>query len=129
MIQTQSILLVEDDPDINETVCSLLSMEGYEVICAMNGMEAWDHVKNGVHFDLLFTDIMMPHMDGFELIERVTSIKPWKELKVIAATASTSIRMRLDSHVRCISKPYDIDKLLKTIEEVLCVDTQNSPTK
>lgn len=125
MIQTQSILLVEDDPDINETVCSLLMMEGYEVICAMNGHEAMQHINNGLRPHLVFTDIMMPQMDGFELIERLSAVIPWKDLKILAATASTTIKQRLDSHCTCISKPYDLDKLLTTIGGMLCTDTQN----
>lgn len=113
------ILVVDDDQGIRETVCELLEMENYRVICKENGLKAWETITEGEVPDLLLTDIMMPEMDGFELIERCTAKASLDNMAIVAATASTSIAQRLDRRVIKTAKPFDIEQLLAVVAKAL----------
>ena len=82
-------VLVVDDERINrEIVSRLLMRNGYEVLCALNGQEALELVKQR-GFDLLLLDVVMPEMDGFECLTRFRVLHTMTELPVIMVTAET----------------------------------------
>ena len=64
------ILVVEDDKELNHTVCSFLNQIGYEAVGCLNANEAYDALYGGM-FDLIVSDIMMPDVDGFEFARTV----------------------------------------------------------
>lgn len=64
------ILVVEDDKDLNRTVCSYLNQNGFEAKGALEAEEAYDMMYETM-FDLIISDIMMPGTDGFEFAENV----------------------------------------------------------
>jgi CheY-like chemotaxis protein len=66
----KQILIVEDTVDLMKNIFELLGMEGYQVTCAMNGKEALNQLKKTTP-DLIITDLIMPVMDGFELIKQI----------------------------------------------------------
>jgi len=74
----ETILLVEDDPGLREMAGTLLRRLGYTVFTAGNGVEALSlkHEAGTGHIDLLFTDVVMPHMSGKELADRVRALYP-----------------------------------------------------
>lgn len=71
----QRALVVEDEPDVAATLCELLEREGFEVTVAANGTEAFFALDKG-EFDLLFSDLRMPLLNGPELYARLTEIRP-----------------------------------------------------
>ena len=73
---TETILLVEDDPALREMAATLLRRLGYTVLAAANGVEALSlkQQRDIGHIDLLFTDVVMPHMSGKELADRVRGV-------------------------------------------------------
>ncbi len=75
---TETILLVEDDPALREMAGTLLRKLGYTVLAAANGIEALNLKQQRAigHIDLLFTDVVMPHMSGKELADRVQVLYP-----------------------------------------------------
>ncbi|MBQ8599272.1 MAG: response regulator, partial [Oscillospiraceae bacterium] len=67
------ILVVEDDKDLNRSVCSFLNHSGYEATGCFNANEAYDAMY-GTVFDLIVSDIMRPGIDGFEFARTVRSL-------------------------------------------------------
>ena len=62
------ILVVEDDKELNRTVCSFLNHSGYEATGCLNADDAFDEMYSNI-FDLIVSDIMMPGIDGFEFVK------------------------------------------------------------
>jgi len=78
------ILVVEDDPTVGESIRLLLRKRGYEILLASNGKEALQVFQQEMA-DLVITDLVMPKMDGIELLEAVKAIRPETEVIVISA--------------------------------------------
>jgi len=84
----ESILIVDDEDIIRESLSFVLTKEGYRVQSAANGKEALEKVKAG-SFDVVLTDLEMPEMKGIELLENITRFSP--ETMVVIITAYGSI--------------------------------------
>jgi len=69
-MQPARLLVVEDDDTIRETVCEAMEMEGFAVTAATNGQSAWD-LLNRNRYDLVVLDLMLPGMDGFEVLKAI----------------------------------------------------------
>src|SRR5580700_714974 len=84
---TETILLVEDDPALREMATTLLRRLGYTVLAAANGVEALSlkHKPATGHINLLFTDVVMPHMSGKELADRVRALYPYTKILFTSA--------------------------------------------
>jgi len=80
----KAILIVEDDPTVRESLCLLFKKKGYEMLFASNGKEALLLFRRKV-VDLVITDVVMPKMDGIELLEAVKGLRPETEVIVISA--------------------------------------------
>jgi len=78
------VLIVEDDPTVGESIRSLLKKRGYEILLASNGKEGL-HLFRQKTVDLVITDLVMPKMDGIELLEAVKDLRPEVEAIVISA--------------------------------------------
>jgi DNA-binding NtrC family response regulator len=78
------ILVVEDDPNVGESIRLLLKKRGYEILLASNGKEALPLFRQET-VDLVITDLVMPKMDGIELLEEVKHLRPETEVIVISA--------------------------------------------
>lgn len=112
------ILIVEDEKPISDLIKMSLLSEGYHCICAYDGQEAADMIENGV-FDLVLLDIMLPKINGYELLEYVKHY----HIPVIFITAKTDISDKVKG-LRAgaedyISKPFEIMELLARVETVL----------
>lgn len=112
------ILIVEDEIPISDVIRWNLTKAGYECVCAYDGMEAADILEEE-NFDLILLDVMLPHINGYELMEY---IKPMG-IPVIFLTAKVS----LDDRIRGLTsgaedymvKPFEIVELLARINIVL----------
>jgi len=112
------ILIVEDEKPINDLIEMNLSEAGYECTCAYDGMTA-ANILEVERFDLVLLDIMLPEVDGYELLEY---IKPM-EIPVIFLTAKGSVedrvkglRLGADDY---LVKPFEIVELLARVESIL----------
>ncbi|MBH1987051.1 MAG: response regulator [Burkholderiales bacterium] len=109
------VLLVEDQPLNQELACDLLERAGLKVVTAANGQECLDKLTHDGPFDGVLMDCQMPVMDGYTATERIRSRAEWKELPVIAMTASAMAADR-DRVLKCgmndhITKPLDLARM------------------
>jgi PAS domain S-box-containing protein len=120
---TETILLVEDDNALREMAGTLLRRLGYTVWVAANGVEALSlkQQRNVGHIDLLFTDVVMPHMSGKELADRVRSLYTHTRILFTSAyTENATIHQGvLDKGVALLQKPYTPSALARKVREVL----------
>lgn len=112
------ILIVEDDHNISKLIAASLSIAGYESQACFDGKEALETIFNH-HFDLILLDVMLPGMDGFEIMEHIRK----QEVPVIFLTARENVADRVrglklgaDDY---ILKPFEPVELLARIEVVL----------
>ena len=118
----ETILVVEDNPDVRRLVLRQLRDLGYEVIEAANGPQALKILDEGAAIDLLFTDVVMPGgMTGRQLAEAAKTRRPdLKTLFTSGYTEDSVLRLgKLDPGVRLLSKPYRKHELATRIREAL----------
>lgn len=118
------ILIVDDEISIRETLKEILEYEGYQVIEATNGEDAYNLVKE-TNFDVVLCDIKMPKMDGMEFLEKAMEIAPGLPIIMISGHGSmdTAIEATRIGAYDFLSKPPDLNKLLVTVRNA--VDKNN----
>ena len=118
-IQT-NILLVEDDASLSTVLADYLRSKGYTVETAHNGKEAWELILIK-HYDLIISDIMMPKMNGYELLKLIRA--QYSHLPVIIVSAKTDRDDIISAYdLGCddyMTKPFSMDILICKIEAVL----------
>jgi len=116
------ILMVEDTAHLSEEISDILRLEGYQVTIADNGLRALELLPEASP-DLIITDLLMPRMDGFELIQRVRSMAAFKTIPIIILSAKTSnadkIRGREAGANAFIGKPCKAHELVASINALL----------
>lgn len=114
------ILVVEDELDLNRIISKSLRDRGYDVVSAANGLEALEKTE-GVKFDMILTDIMMPKMNGFELAESIRLTD--REIPIVFMTAKDDKPSKILGYSigvdDYIVKPFDIDILIMKIGAIL----------
>lgn len=118
MTASMKILIVEDERPISDLIKMNLEDEGYQCTCAYDGLSAADILEEQ-RFDLILLDIMLPHIDGYELLDY---IKPL-HIPVIFLTAKAALKDRVKGlnlgAEDYIVKPFEISELLARINVVL----------
>jgi PAS domain S-box-containing protein len=119
---SETILVVEDDVSVQNTVVEMLSSLGYKVLKADNAESALAVLKAGVHCDLLFTDVVMPgSIKTPELARQAKSLVPGLEVLYTSGYTQNAIVHggRLDPGVQLLSKPYRREDLAAKINQLL----------
>ena len=109
------ILLVEDEPDILETLEMVLKMEGYEVVTAPNGKIGLERLKEQMP-DLIVSDIMMPVLTGLEMLREIRSNPKYKEIPVLLMSAGgLTVKKEDYQWTEFLSKPFCLDHFLEVV--------------
>jgi DNA-binding response OmpR family regulator len=114
-----SLLVVDDDPALQGLFQTLFARSGYDVECAPNGRVAFDCLKRS-SYSVVLLDLMMPEVNGFELLERLQRESPNLLRRVIVMTgAAQRVVDSLDSSRvwGVIRKPFDINHLLQSAND------------
>ena len=120
MQEKSKILVVDDEPGMRTFLEIILRKEGYSVETASDGMKALDNINNNV-FDLAILDMLMPVMNGIEVLKRIIEKSPETTVIIITAFASheTAIEaMKLGAY-DYITKPFKIDEIKLVIKKAL----------
>ncbi|HYH12783.1 MAG TPA: response regulator [Thermomicrobiales bacterium] len=114
------ILVVDDEPDILDLLITLLDDEGYAVLAASDGLGALE-LLSGAPVDLIVADVMMPRLDGVELVRTIRERNQLRDLPVILMSAAPPPALDGLGNSTFLSKPFDLSMLLDTIERALDV--------
>jgi DNA-binding response OmpR family regulator len=118
------VLIVDDDPDLVETVAMMLESKGYEVGKAYDGVEGEDSIK-GRRPDLLVLDVMMPRKDGYQLCAELKADSKTQDIPIILLTAvGEAVPTTSYTHAQGMSteaeeyipKPVDTKTLVDAVE-------------
>ena len=119
---SETVLLVEDEAAVRRVGERFLRRHGYNVLVASSAAEALDLATLDITIDLLFTDVMMPGVSGFELADRLRDMRP--SIKVMFVSGYTgdyleSLAGELPAGSVFVSKPYDPTRTARMIRELL----------
>ena len=129
--QTGYLLVAEDIPDILNLMDATLKFKGYRVVTARNGQEALEAVQKE-HPLMVITDILMPKLDGFNLVHRLRINPETRNIPVVFLSATyvapedKAFALTIGA-TRFIEKPIDLDNLIQTIEELIKQGTHAAP--
>jgi DNA-binding response OmpR family regulator len=127
MSNNKLILVVDDDPDLVESVSMRLENEGFQVAKAYDGVEAWDRIKDE-RPQMLILDVMMPRKNGYELCNEIKKDDKFKDITVLLLTAvAEAVPFTTYTHMDgkstladdYIPKPIDLDNLMEIVRDNL----------
>lgn len=111
-----SALVVDDDPGLQGMFNALLVRDGFSVHCAANGRQAYEYLKRG-SYSVILLDLMMPEVNGFELLERLERDSPMLLRRVIVMTGATLGLIDVVDSSRVwgvVRKPFDMHELIRS---------------
>lgn len=121
-LKKQTILIVEDSASMRKFIALSLKFLGYKVILAVDGMDAIEKIP-GETIDLVITDLNMPNIDGFKLIEHIRAIEEYKTTPIIVLSSLTdecdiekSIEMGANSY---LMKPFNTQVIQSEVKRLL----------
>ena len=110
----RTVLVVDDDGEIRDTLTSLLQHEGYTVLGAENGVQALEKLRR-LHPDVMLLDLMMPVMSGWEVLEELEERGELDTTQIVVVSARGAPFARA-----CLRKPVDLDELRHVVDRCCC---------
>jgi two-component system, OmpR family, response regulator len=119
VIRASSILVVDDDDDIRTLVCLALEWEGYRSIPARDGLDALTILREWPAPALILLDLMMPRMDGEDLLAAMRASPGLERIPVIIMSGHDKAREKAETLLgrECLVKPVDLDVLLHAVQQ------------
>ena len=109
------ILVVDDDPDIRESLREVLEDEGHATVTVTNGREALDYLRSGKRPCVILLDLMMPVMDGWQFRREQKQDPTIADIPLIVITATGKRPVLIDAD-ELVMKPLDLTRLFEAIE-------------
>jgi CheY-like chemotaxis protein len=113
-VPSAAILVVDDNPDAREVLCTVLELEGYRAIAVEGGVEALELLAHIAPPALILLDFMMPRMDGLEVVAALQTNASLASIPVVFVSASPEIAA---SGARYLRKPVLHEDLLRVVQE------------
>ena len=115
------VMLVDDDPDLRDSLQLVLEMRGYEVFAARDGADALAQLARGPLPCVVLLDLMMPGMNGAEFRDRQLGDPRIKDLPVVLLTGAGAhaVEPRVSAGALVLRKPFDFDRLFDLLD-TLC---------
>ena len=113
-----TILIVEDDFDVRESLSEALRDEGYAIECAVDGEQALEYLRNGGRPGLILLDLMMPRMSGseFRMVQKVDPQLQHLPVVLLSADGAMEEKAKALETDGALRKPIDLEQLLAVIE-------------
>jgi len=128
MLQTinqvsRRILVADDDPVIRHLVAAIVKKEGYDVVLAGDGREAYRIMQLDADFKVAILDMMMPHLEGLDLIRYMSTEKRLMRIPVMMITSEPDLKLMANSFAAgatvYLSKPFTTEQLQTTLQMLL----------
>jgi two-component system cell cycle sensor histidine kinase/response regulator CckA len=117
---SETILLVEDQPEVQATACDILQQHGYTVLVAGHGGEALQlAAQYAGEIHLLLTDVVMPHVGGRELVRRLVPLRPHMKVLYMSGYTDETVSDYKSLGAAFVQKPFTLDVLARKVREVL----------
>lgn len=113
------VLVVDDEDYVRQLLCRVLASKGYTVDAAADGREGLEKIT-AVHPDLVLLDLMMPVMDGWQVLDALAQMEQHPPVVIVSAYVDRGRALKAGA-VECLSKPFAIGQLLTTCEKALDV--------
>jgi two-component system, chemotaxis family, chemotaxis protein CheY len=110
-----TVMVVEDDPDIRDSLATGLSNEGYDVIAAVNGRDALDRLELQAQPEVILLDLMMPVLNGFDFLVEIRKHPRWALIPVIVTSANRGYDEGDLGTFAVLRKPLNLDLLLDLV--------------
>lgn len=115
----KTVLVIDDEESITEVISAFLESEGYKTVQASDGQKGFDCLAI-VHPDVVICDVMMPVLDGRALCKKMQSHSTYRSIPIILMSAAVKSLARSECrYAAMIDKPFDLDELLDTVQQVL----------
>ena len=111
-----TVLIIEDDIDIREILELTLKVEGFDVLTAPNGAEAFKVLATGRVPCLILLDLMMPVMDGWEFAQKIENKPDLSSIPIVLVTAYSEKAKSVKKALSIIPKPINYDDLVSTVK-------------
>ncbi len=119
----KTILIVEDDDNIGKFLVTVFSLEtSYRPLLVTDGFQALQIAKS-IKPSLCITDYRLPEMNGIEFYDQLQNIHEWTQVPVIMMSAYLPTQEMQKRHMIGMSKPFDLDELLDTVDHLLTTET------
>ncbi len=116
----KTVLLVDDEHAIIDALSGILEDEGFRVVTAANGREALARLEEGLP-DVALVDVMMPGMDGRELVQRMRADARLSRIPVVMMSAVPHFILKREKELACddfFQKPFDLWQLIARLREL-----------
>jgi CheY-like chemotaxis protein len=117
------VLIADDDRDARVLWTAVAEAEGLSVLEAEDGRQAIELLKNNTDFALIILDVMMPYVDGYEVLKHVREVESLKEVPVIISTADRTTRgltgIPIDDKTSFINKASGLDNMRRGVASAL----------
>ena len=109
------VLVVEDDADLREMMAQILTLEGFEIDTATDGVDALARLAGARHPDVILLDMMMPRMDGWTFVNRQAETPAIAGIPVVVVSAAPRDRLRGVRAAAILQKPLNVDELITAL--------------
>jgi two-component system response regulator VicR len=114
---SKKILVVDDERRIIDALKEALEFNSFEVVCAADGLEAWDKLSEEIP-DIILSDLSMPGLDGKGLFEMVKACEAKRDIPFIFMSATPETLYQLRPHA-VLRKPFQFETLIRELENAL----------
>lgn len=119
----KKIVIVEDSKETSNILREILEREGYQVICALNGVDGYRMIKREKP-DLILLDLLLPKVSGFDLCLKINQDLELRKIPIIVISTladekETKQKLKNIDIIRFMKKPYNIDELIFEIKNIL----------
>ncbi len=117
----RTVLVVEDEPSVRDLAVRTLELEGFTVLAADHGQAALDLVREGAAPDIVVTDLIMPHLNGRQLRDKLAELRPDLPVLFISGYSGDDVVLRrlLPSDAPFLQKPFTPDALARAVSSVM----------